>query len=80
MTKQEKIKCEYLVNNAIYKATNAKISYTEYERLLKEGKQIEAECKLRLSDQLLGFSDGVYHALCLLGFDHEKMKELAELL
>lgn len=80
MTKQEIVKCESLVNDAIWKAINSNEAYASYERLLKEGKQIDAECKLRLADQEVGYAEGIYHALCLLGFKHNGMKELSELL
>lgn len=80
MTKQENKKCENLMYDAIRKATYAKEDYKAYERLLKEGKQIDAECKLRLADQESGYAEGINQILVSLGFKHNSMKELSELL
>jgi len=80
MTKQEVNKCETLMYDAIRKATNSKEDYAAYERLLKEGKQIDAECKLRRADQETGYAEGINQALVTLGFKHNSMKELSELL
>lgn len=80
MTKQEIKKCERLMYDAIWKATNAKEDYATYERLLKEGKQVDAECKLRLADQEIGYAEGINQSLATLGFKHNSMKELSKLL
>lgn len=80
MTKQEVKKCEKLMYDAIWKATNSKEDYTAYERLLKEGNQVDAECKLRRADQEIGYAEGINQALVILGFKHNGMKELSELL
>lgn len=80
MTKLEKSKCEALLDEAIRKANNSKEDYAAYERLLKEGKQIDAECRLRVADQEIGYADGINQVLATLGFQHEKMKELSDLL
>lgn len=80
MTKLEKEKCEALLDEAIWKANNSKEDYAAYERLLKEGKQIDAECRLRTADQQIGYADGINQALAILGFKHERMKELSDLL
>lgn len=80
MTKQEIKKCERLMYDAIRKATNSKENYAAHERLLKEGKQVDAECKLRLADQEIGYAEGINQVLATLGFKHNSMKELLKLL
>lgn len=80
MTKRELKKCEGLMYDAIRKANNSKEDYTAYERLLKENKNIDAECKLRVADQEIGYAEGIYQALAVLGFKHDDMKILGDLL
>lgn len=80
MTKIEYGKCEKLMEEAIRKAINSNEDYKAYERLQKEGKEIDARCKKRLSDQEFGYADGINQALVTLGFNHDRMKELSELL
>lgn len=80
MTKGELKKCEGLMYDAIRKANNSKEDYTAYERLLKEDKNVDAECKLRLADQEIGYAEGIYQALAVLGFKHDDMKTLGDLL
>lgn len=50
------------------------------ERLRKEGKEVDAECKLRLADQEIGYAEGINQTLATLGFKHDRMKELSKLL
>lgn len=80
MTKAEYRKCEKLMEEAIRNANNSNIDYKAYEQLRKEGKEIDAECKLRVSDQEIGYADGINQALSMLGFKHDRMKELSDLL
>lgn len=80
MTKAEYRKCEKLMEEAIRNANNSNIDYKAYEQLRKEGKEIDAECKLRASDQAIGYADGINQALSMLGFKHDRMKELSDLL
>lgn len=80
MTKKEYEKAEKLMEEAIRKANDSKEDYKAYERLLKEGKNVDAECKLRVADQEFGYAEGINQALVSIGFKHERMKELAELL
>ena len=80
MTKIENNRCEKLLDEAIRHASNSKEDYAAYERLLKEGKQVDAECKLRLADQENGYAEGIRQSLASIGFTHERMKELDELL
>lgn len=80
MTKLEYGKCEKLMEEAIRKANNSNEDYKAFERLRKEGKEVDAECKLRLADQEIGYAEGINQALAILNFKHDRMKELSELL
>lgn len=80
MTKVENMRCEKLLDEAIRKAISFKEDYRAYEKLLKDGKRVDAECKLRLADQEIGYAEGIRQALVCIGFTHERMKELDELL
>ena len=80
MTKTENKRCEKLLDEAIRNASNSKEDYASYERLLKERNKVKAECKLRTADQEGGYADGIRQALVYIGFKHERMKELDELL
>ena len=80
MTKIEYKKCENLMNQAICKANNSHEDYKAYERLDKEGKKVDAKCKLRIADQEIGYAEGINQALVVLGFKHEKMEVLQKLL
>lgn len=68
------------MNDAIKKANNSKEDYKTYEKLLKDGKKVDAECRLRLADQEIGYAEGIRQALVCIGFSHNRMKELEELL
>lgn len=80
MTKAEYGKCEKLMEEAIRKANRFNVDYKAYERLHKEGKQTDAKCKLRMADQEIGYAEGINQVLVTLGFKHDRMKELSELL
>ena len=80
MTKVENMRCEKLMEEAIRKVISSKEDYSAYKKLLKDGKQVDAECKLRLVDQEIGYAEGIRQALVCIGFTHERMKELDELL
>lgn len=80
MTKKEKEKCEKLMKMAIQKVYDSKERYADYEKLLKEGNRVSAECKLRLADNELGYAEGINQALAELGFAHKDMVKLSELL
>lgn len=80
MTKGELKKCEGLMYEAIRNVNYFKEDYATYENFLKEGKRVEAECKLRLADQEIGYAEGINQALAVLGFKHDDMKTLGDLL
>ena len=78
MTEQEYSKCEKLMEEAIRTAKNSKSDYEAYDRLLKEGKAIDAECKLRIADIESGYAEGINQVLSILGFKHDRMDELTK--
>ena len=80
MTKIEYGKCEKLMEEAIRKANDFHEDYKAYERLSKEGKEVDAKCKLRVSDQEIGYAEGINQVLVTLGYKHYRMKDLSELL
>lgn len=80
MTKRETLKCEKLAEEALRSLENSDIEYSKYERLKKEEKKVDAECALRNADQLLGYVQGIYQALAVIGYQSEKMKALTDLL
>ena len=80
MTKSENMNCEKLMIEAIRKANSSKNYYESYEKFSKKWEQAEADCKLRLADQEHGYAEGICQALVCIGFKHERMKELNELL
>ena len=80
MTKVEYRKCEMLMDEAIRKANDSNADYKAFERLSKEGKEIDAGCKQRLADQEIGYAEGINQAFAVLGFKHDRMKDLFDLL
>lgn len=80
LTKQEKLQCEKLADEALRSLENSDIEYSKYERFQKEEKKVDAECALRYADQLLGYAQGIYQALVVIGYNCEKMKTVTDLL
>lgn len=79
MTKIENGKCEKLMEEAINNAKQADEEYKTCIQLLNECK-IGADTEQRKADQHYGYADGIRQALATLGFKHDRMKELTELL
>lgn len=80
MTKTEYSKCEKLMKEAINKGKCAQRKYTKSEKFLNDGNELEWEVNQRKADRYYGEAVGINQALATLGFKHEKMKELSELL
>ena len=76
MTKLENKKCESLMYEAIKKAENAKMEYTEAQKHLADANELKAEIEQRKADQNIGYAQGIYHALSVIRFKHEDMKKL----
>ena len=80
MTKTEYVKCEKLMEDAIQKVEDSKREYSRYEFLSQKGDAIKAEVEQRKADQHYGYAEGINQVLATLGFKHDRMKELSELL
>lgn len=80
MTKRENEKCESLMNEAIHKANDAMVAYKNYELLLTQNLELDAKVEQRKADQDYGYAEGIYQALAVLGFKHDGMNTLLDLL
>lgn len=80
MTKLEKQKCEKLMYEAIRKAKQAKEEYEESEKYLKDQNSVKGKIEQRKADQHMGYAEGINQVLATLGFKHDDMKTLGELL
>lgn len=80
MTKAEYSKCEKVMHIAIRKARQSREEYEKEEQHLKNGDLVEGEVAQRRADQHYGEAIGISNVLGELGFKHDKMKELHELL
>lgn len=79
MTKTEYSKCVKLMEDAIWKAKQSDEEYKAYNQLLNED-TIKAEIEQRKADQHYGEAVGINQALATLGFKHDRMKYLSDLL
>lgn len=79
MTKTEYKKCERLMEEAIRKAADSKREYSRYELFLQKNDTTHAEVEQRKADQHYGYAEGINQVLAVLGFKHDKMKELSKL-
>ena len=79
MTKVEYGKCVKLMEEAIRKAKQSDEEYKAYNQLLNED-AINAEVEQKKADQNYGYAEGINQVLVTLGFKHDRMKELSELL
>lgn len=79
MSKAEYIKCKKLMEEALLKAKKA---HEEYDKSEDYGLECDGAWMIeqRNADQHIGEASGIYRALDMLGFTHEKMNELSELL
>lgn len=77
MTKVEYTKCEKLMKEAIAKVSFAKDDFAEYWKTDDEDKR-KVLCER--GQNYLGYAQGINQALVTLGFKHERMKELGNLL
>lgn len=77
MTKVEKARCEKLMEEAIQKA---KQSNEEYNKAASEKYIVSKNILLARAYSHLGYADGINQTLICIGFKHERMKELEDLL
>lgn len=76
MTKVEYAKCEKLMEEAIQKAEQAK---KEFDKTELENDFVGKNILLAMAYSHLGYADGINQTLAVIGFKHERMKELSEL-
>lgn len=77
MTKIEYARCEKLMEEAIRKATQAK---EEFDKARLEKDIYDLQMLMESAQNHLGYAEGIYQALAVIGFKHERMKKLSELL
>lgn len=80
MTKLEYEKCKKLMYEAIRNARQSQKNYAESEKYKKNENNIEWEIKQRQGDQHLGYAQGINQVLATIGFKHEDMTLLSELI
>lgn len=79
MTKREYGKCVKLMEEAIRKAKQSELEYEKFNDYFADGDEL-ADIEQRKADQHYGEVVGIVQALATLGFKHDRMKELSELL
>ena len=80
MTKAEFNKCEKLMYEAITKARQAQEEYETAYAYLKVKNRTACMCENGKANQHYGEAVGINQVLSVLGFKHEEMKTLADLL
>ena len=77
MTKVEKERCEKLMEEAIQKAEQAK---EEFNKARSEKDVYDLQMLMESAQNHLGYAEGINQTLAYIGFKHERMKELGNLL
>lgn len=77
MTSREKDTCTNLMNEAI---KNARYSIDSYKRAEDQTSEVEKQIAKLKGQNHLGYAQGINQVLASLKFEHEKMKELSELI
>ena len=80
MTKLESIKCEKLMEEAIRNAETANEDWGKYLNAEKNKSALDMEINMRNCDYHRGYAEGIRQALVVIRFNHERMKELQELI
>ena len=80
MTKLKNEKCKKLMYEAIRNARQSQEDYAESEKYKKNKNNIEWEIKQRQGDRHLGYAQGMNQVLVTIGFKHEGMKLLSQLI
>lgn len=78
MTKREKDKCEELLNEAAFNLEKADAEWKDYEDAKTGGYDDDEEFSLRQFENHRGYSEGIYHALAVLGYKSEKMMKISK--
>lgn len=77
MTKVEYTRCEKLMEEAIQKAKQAK---EEFNKVESEKDITSKSLLLGMAQNNLGYAEGINQTLVCIGFKHERIKELGNLL
>lgn len=77
MTKVEYARCEKLMEEAIQKAKDAQEDFIDAQ---KEDDQTQQKILCERGQNRLGYAEGINQTLVCIGFKHERMKELGDLL
>lgn len=80
MTKLEYKKCEKLMEEAIQKAKQAYDEFIEADKHSRIGNDVDLKVSQRKADRHYGEAIGINQVLATLGFKHDRMKVLSELL
>lgn len=80
MTKLEYKKCEKLMDEAIRNAKIANENWKKYLVAEKNKNALDMEINMRNCDYHRGYAEGINQVLVTIGFKHERMEELLELL
>lgn len=82
MTKIEYGKCEKLMEEAIQKAQTSKEEFEMVDKYaaLNNCSQSMIALYNKRAERHLGYAQGINQVLATLGFKHDRMKELSELL
>ena len=78
MTKEEKNKCEKVLDEAALSLDKADAKWEDYEDAKRGGHYDDEEISLRLSENYHGYAEGIYQALAILGYKSKKMIEIGE--
>lgn len=78
MTKQEKDKCERLMDEIVLSLDRSDSAWKSYEGKKRDGYYVDAEIRLRSFENHHGYAEGIYQALAVLGYKSEKMAEISK--
>lgn len=77
MTKEERAKCENLMEEAIRNAEEANELFFKAE---KTSDTVEKEVLMSKAHNHQGYAEGIHQALAVIGFKHERMRKLRSIL
>lgn len=78
MTKVEKQRCEKLTEEAVKNLNLSDMYWQKYEKLKEQEKKTDTEIAMRQADQHIGYAEGIYQALTVIGYYSASMEELTE--
>lgn len=78
MTKIEKQRCEKLIEKAKENLDLSDMYWKDYEKLKERENKTDTEIAMRQADQHIGYAEGIYQALVVIGYSSTSMEELTE--